>query len=349
MEIRALVVEDDRSWQQILSEILGDAGLKVDVADSLDAAVSLLRAHPHRVALVDLSLSSDDHENRDGLRVLEAVRRHDPGCQAILLTGYATVELAVSAITEFGAFNFLRKENFNRAQFRELLQRALASAPASAEPASPANTPTRKGEPGFAAIQASRAVLVVDDDAGWRSILSELLHDLGHDVRLSSSYGEALGYLRREKYALAVMDLSLAGEWENDAAAADLEGYQLLTLTRQNAIPTIVVSGISTPEDIQQIYTEQNIFAYIEKQAFDRASFRHVVTEATTLESKPDELAVLTDREREVLDLLARGLTNKEIAEKLVITTNTVKRHLKAIFEKLDVHTRSAAAAKAVR
>ena len=40
--------------------------------------------------------------------------------------------------------------------------------------------------------------------------------------------------------------------------------------------------------------------------------------------------------------------TNKEIAEALVITTNTVKRHLKAIFTKLDVHTRSAAAAKAI-
>ena len=59
------------------------------------------------------------------------------------------------------------------------------------------------------------------------------------------------------------------------------------------------------------------------------------------------ELNALTDREREVLDLLAQGLTNKEIAEKLIITTNTVKRHLKAIFEKLDVHTRSAATAKA--
>ena len=59
-------------------------------------------------------------------------------------------------------------------------------------------------------------------------------------------------------------------------------------------------------------------------------------------------LAVLTVREREVLALLAEGMTNKQIASVLVITPNTVKRHLKAIFEKLCVRTRSAAAAKAI-
>ena len=56
----------------------------------------------------------------------------------------------------------------------------------------------------------------------------------------------------------------------------------------------------------------------------------------------------LTTRELEVLALLKQGLTNKEIAEALVISDNTVKRHLKAIFVKLDVNTRSAAVAKAI-
>jgi DNA-binding NarL/FixJ family response regulator len=56
----------------------------------------------------------------------------------------------------------------------------------------------------------------------------------------------------------------------------------------------------------------------------------------------------LTSREREVLALLVQGLTNKEIAEALIITDNTVKRHLKAIFVKLAVNTRAAAVAKAV-
>jgi RNA polymerase sigma factor (sigma-70 family) len=72
------------------------------------------------------------------------------------------------------------------------------------------------------------------------------------------------------------------------------------------------------------------------------------VKQALSARESNHELDLLTGREREVLKLLAQGLTNKEIAESLTITTNTVKRHLKAIFEKLQVHTRSAAAAKAI-
>ena len=52
--VRALVVEDDRSWQQILSEILSDTGLEVDVADNLDSAALFLKTQPHRLAVVDL-------------------------------------------------------------------------------------------------------------------------------------------------------------------------------------------------------------------------------------------------------------------------------------------------------
>lgn len=49
---------------------------------------------------------------------------------------------------------------------------------------------------------------------------------------------------------------------------------------------------------------------------------------------------VLSMREREVLDLAASGLSNKEIAEQLVISTNTVKFHLRGIYCSLGVHNR---------
>ena len=143
---RALVVEDDRSWQQIVAEILTDLSLAVDVADTLEAAVEALAAAPHRLAVVDLSLSGPDHRNRDGLAVLEAIRRQDPGCAAVLLTGFATVELAVSALTEYGALTCLRKESFRRAEFRQVVRRALALAhPAPTPPPSPSGIPQRRG------------------------------------------------------------------------------------------------------------------------------------------------------------------------------------------------------------
>lgn len=57
----------------------------------------------------------------------------------------------------------------------------------------------------------------------------------------------------------------------------------------------------------------------------------------------------VTPREREVLGLLAEGLTNREIAERLVLSEHTVHRHLSNILRKLGVPTRAAAAAYAVR
>jgi len=58
----------------------------------------------------------------------------------------------------------------------------------------------------------------------------------------------------------------------------------------------------------------------------------------------------LTDREREVLDLLVQGITsNRELAERLVITENTVKYHFRNILDKLHVQNRAQVVAFAVR
>ena len=57
----------------------------------------------------------------------------------------------------------------------------------------------------------------------------------------------------------------------------------------------------------------------------------------------------LTDREVEVLRLVARGMANREIAEKLVISENTVKNHVRNILEKLHLHSRVEAAVFAHR
>jgi DNA-binding NarL/FixJ family response regulator len=348
--MRALIVEDDSSWQQILTEILNDCDMEVDVAESYEEAVKLIRTSSHRIAVMDLSLGGTDHSNQDGLKVLDAVNRLDPECISIFLTGFATVELAVSLIHELGAYTCLRKETFRRADFRRVINYAMIAFPPgsgerreavpAARPAAIVETeaPVKEGSAG--------SVLVAEDDAGWRSLLTELLVDAGYRVEQCSSYVQALGALRREVFQLAVVDLSLASSLHPDA---NQDGYRLLATTQKLGIATIIVSGYAEPAVIERAYSEYQLFACLEKQAFDRKTFRSTVDRARLLRQAGSGLQALTGREREVLALLARGMTNKEIANALVITPNTVKRHLKSLFAKLEVNTRSAASAIATR
>jgi DNA-binding NarL/FixJ family response regulator len=211
---------------------------------------------------------------------------------------------------------------------------------AEAQPAATAGAPASLAPD---VVAPSRWALIVEDDAGWGSILAELLVEMGFGVDLGRSYGEALGYLRRSTYALAVVDLTLASSLAPDDNA---DGLRLLGATRKAGVPAIVVSGSALPDHVEQAYAEHGIVAFLEKRAFERGSFRRAVAEAVRLPGTED--GALTAREMEVLALLKQGLTNKEIAETLFISDNTVKRHLKAIFLKLDVNTRAAAVARGI-
>ncbi|MDF3002632.1 MAG: vraR, partial [Bacillota bacterium] len=62
---------------------------------------------------------------------------------------------------------------------------------------------------------------------------------------------------------------------------------------------------------------------------------------------KPRNQTSLTERETEVLKLLAEGLTQKEIAENLILSSSTIKRHLENIYQKLEVNNKISAIKKA--
>jgi LuxR family maltose regulon positive regulatory protein len=80
-----------------------------------------------------------------------------------------------------------------------------------------------------------------------------------------------------------------------------------------------------------------------ERQAQQNRAVRSAAPTPTLAEALADPL---TERELEVLHLLAEGLSNKEIAGRLVVAPSTVKQHLKNIYGKLDVHSRTQAVAR---
>jgi ATP/maltotriose-dependent transcriptional regulator MalT len=71
--------------------------------------------------------------------------------------------------------------------------------------------------------------------------------------------------------------------------------------------------------------------------------------QAVSREKLPSDGTSLTEREIEVLRLVAQGLSNQEIANSLVISRRTVHAHLRSIYDKLDVTTRTAAAHAGLR
>lgn len=71
--------------------------------------------------------------------------------------------------------------------------------------------------------------------------------------------------------------------------------------------------------------------------------------ELISFEMETTGFALLTEREIDVLKLVTQGLNNAEISDRLYISMNTVKTHLKNIFQKLEVEDRTAAALKAIK
>ncbi len=119
-----------------------------------------------------------------------------------------------------------------------------------------------------------------------------------------------------------------------DAFRAGALGYLLKTSTPQD-----VIDAIRLAEKGEAKITPRIAAKVIE-------DFRRVREDDETDDS---ELYVLSDRESEILDLVAQGLRNKEIATKLSIAEKTVKNHVSNILKALQVNSRTEAAMKAVR
>src|SRR5262245_54867998 len=133
------------------------------------------------------------------------------------------------------------------------------------------------------------------------------------------------------------------------------------------AVPDVKVVAFAVPETESDIIAcaEEGVAACVTRAAsFDElvATIERVVSgvsrcsppvaarplrpvAAQASEHSGEPVSCLTNREREILDLIAEGLSNKQIAQALYIEVATVKNHVHNLLEKLDVHSRHEAAA----
>ncbi len=101
--IRMLVVDDEESIRNILSQVLTDAGHEVTTAGSGEEAIEIFRKEPFPLVISDIRLGG-----LDGIGVLTEVKRIDPDTQVLIITSYASMETAIMSLRA-GAYDYLIK------------------------------------------------------------------------------------------------------------------------------------------------------------------------------------------------------------------------------------------------
>jgi LuxR family maltose regulon positive regulatory protein len=134
---------------------------------------------------------------------------------------------------------------------------------------------------------------------------------------------------------------------------ARVEGFMRTFLDRGSGLAQLIHESMEPlkpvdPGDVPMDYLIKE-YAGSLLSAFSRARNVHARALTALAGQTGSEVLVdpLTERELEVLMLLAEGLSNKELASRLVVAPSTIKQHLKNIYAKLDVHSRTEALARA--
>jgi DNA-binding NarL/FixJ family response regulator len=197
-------------------------------------------------------------------------------------------------------------------------------------------------------------VVVADDQDLVRSGLRLVLETRGVEVIAEAADGrQAVDAVRRTRPDVVLMDIrmpvldGIAATRELTAAGLATRVLVLTTYDLDRYVYDALRAGAAgfllkaTPPErlvagIETVAAGEALLA----PSLTRRLIEQYVHGPAPLDGPPAELATLTDREREVFVLIARGLSNEEIAADLVVSEATVKSHVNRILNKLGLRTR---------
>lgn len=187
-------------------------------------------------------------------------------------------------------------------------------------------------------MSAEPVVFVVDDDSSTRELLAWLMKRNGLRAEIFPDARSFLKSYPRDQPGCLVLDLDMPG----------MSGLELQQTLKESGVvlPVIFLSGrADVPKAVRAV--KEGAIDFIEKP-FDYKRVVTLVRECIRRDAESraghelrrrhaERLAQLTQREREVLDLVVAGRINREIAEALDISVKTVEAHRSRLMEKLEV------------
>jgi len=180
-------------------------------------------------------------------------------------------------------------------------------------------------------------ILLVDDDVAGLSAMRRALRREYYRVLTAEDAASALDVLDDERVDVVLSDHVMPG----------MSGLELLRHVRRRQ-PDVVRVLLSGRVDLQAALTAVNdteVFRLLHKPVMREhllATIEDALARRVSLASEGDDgerLASLTDRQRDVVELVASGFRVPQVAERLAISPHTVRNHLKAAFAKLGVHS----------
>jgi len=200
--------------------------------------------------------------------------------------------------------------------------------------------PTQRGVP-----ERRLRVLVVDDHDvvhwGFRVLLGE--QPWVERCLAARTGDEALALLPTLRPDVALVDLFLAGESGADVCDSIRKaspGTRVLLISGAGRMSPAAARAAGASGFVSKDWEAREV-----ARAVRMVGCGMTVFEPTAHQPAP----LLTEREREVLDLIAAGSTNREIAEQLYLSPHTVKEHTSAVYRKLEARNRAEAVQRAQR
>jgi len=201
-------------------------------------------------------------------------------------------------------------------------------------------------------------ILIADDHALVREGIRKLL-ELDPDIQILNEVGDGQGAInlaRRDKPDIILMDVNMPG---TDGVVAtrvikkEMPSVHIIALTiyEDEEVVEMVKAGVSAYvlKDVAGAELIDTIHRVMQGEVVIHPRVANRLVRELARNDKKNEDTRLTKREKDVLLLLVRGHSNKDMADVMFISEKTVKNHLTSIFKKLGVKDRTQAAVYALK